>query len=318
MDIPDSPEMSVVIITPDNFETIRRTVDYLKAQTVKDKLELVIVALSPDDFEVNPQELEAFNRFRIVESVEIITYGQALAVGVKSASAQIVACTEDHVFPDPSWAEALIESHKNNWAAVGPVIYNVNPDDLVGWADILMGYSQWLYPNNGGEMNHLPGHNCSYKRPVLLEYGPDLGRVLEAESVLHWDLISKGYKLYLEPAAKIYHLNFGVMSTFLKVHFYMGRMFAATRCQPWSRMKRLSFAFGSVLIPFVRFYRIVRNYSGSLDLLKSKPQVYPILALGLLVSSIGEMMGYVSGSGNSVQKTFEYHFHRDLYIKNEQ
>lgn len=309
--------MSVVIITPDNFETIRRTVDYLKAQTVKDRLELVIVNLSSDNLEIDPRELDVFNGFRIIKPVGIVSYGQALAEGVKSASAQIVVFTEDHVFPDPLWAEALIESHKMNWAAVGPVIYNGNADNPVSWADILIGYSPWLHPNHGGEMNHLPGHNCSYKRHVLLEYGLALERLLEAESVLHWDLISKGYKLYLEPAAKIYHFNFGVMSTFLKVHFYLGRIFAATRSQSWSRLKRISFAFGSVLIPFVRFYRIVRNYSGGLDLLKRKPQVYPILALGLLVSSIGEMMGYVSGLGNSVQITFEYHFHRDLHIKKE-
>ncbi len=317
MNISSSPEMSVVIVTPDTYGTISRTIECLKAQTVKDKLELVIVTLSADDFEVNPEELEVFHGFQVIRSGELISLGQALAAGVKSASAPIIVFSEDHAFPDTLWAEALIESHKNNWAAVGPVICNANPVSSIGWADILIGYSQWLYPNDGGEMDHLPGHNSSYKRRILLEYGEDLARLLEAESVLHWDLISKGYKLYLEPGAKIYHLNFGVLSTFLKVQLYMGRTFAAARCRSWSRLKRISFAFGSLLIPFVRFYRIVRNYSGCSDLLKTKPLVYPILASGLLVSSIGEMMGYISGAGDSAQKVFEYHFHRDLHVKNE-
>jgi Glycosyl transferase family 2 len=315
MNISNSPAMSVVIITPDNFETIRRTIDCIKVQTVKHTLELVVVNLSSEDLEVYPEELDVFNGFRIIKPVGIVSYWQALTAGVKSSSAQIVAFTQDHVFPDPLWAEVLTESHKSNRAAVGPVIYNANPDDPVGWADILIGYSQWLYPNHGGEMNHLPGHNSSYKRHILLEYGSELERLLEAESVLHWDLISKGYKLYLEPAAKVYHLNFGVLSTLVKVHYYTGIMFAASRCQSWPRLKRASFALGSLLIPVIRIYRIVKNYSGSLDLFKTKPQVYPILVLGLLMSSIGEMMGYVSGSGNSLQKTLEYHFHRDLYVK---
>lgn len=310
----NSPEMSVIIVTPDNFETIRRTIEYLRAQTIKDKLELVIVALSTDDFEVDQQELELFNSFQIVESGNISALGKALAAGVRSASAQIIAFTEDHVFPDPLWAEALIESHKNNWAAVGPVIYNANPKDTIGWADIMIGYSQWLYPNDGGEMNHLPGHNSTYKRDVLLGYADDLERLLEAESVLHWDLISKGHKLYLEPAAKIYHMNFGVLSTFLKVNYHMSRMFAGTRSRSWSGPKRITFVFGSLLIPFVRFYRISRDYSGFAGLLKTKPQVYPILALGLVVSSVGEMMGYIFGTGDSARKTFEYHFHRDLHV----
>jgi hypothetical protein len=312
-----SPEISVVLITPDTYETIRRTVDCLKAQTVKDKLELVIVALSAGEPEVSPEELGVFHGFQVVKPGEITSYGEALAAGVRAASATIVAFTEDHVFPDPLWAEVLVESHKNGWAAVGPVIYNANPASAVGWADILIGYSPWLYPNAGGEMNHIPGHNSSYKRDILLEYGPGLGGFLEAESVLHWDLVSKGHRLYLEPAAKIYHLNFDFFSTFLSVNRMMGRMFAAARCQSWTKTKRILFAFGSLLIPFVRFYRITRNYSGSTGLLKSKPQVYPILFAGLFVSALGEMAGYISGPGDSLQKTFEYHFHRDTHMKKD-
>ncbi|MEW6144033.1 MAG: glycosyltransferase [Thermodesulfobacteriota bacterium] len=309
--------MSVVLITPDTFATIRRTVDCLKSQTVNSKLELVIVALSAGEVGVSPEELAVFHGFQVVKPGEITSYGQALAAGVRAASALVVAFSEDHVFPDPFWAEALIGSHKKGWAAVGPVIYIANPESPIAWADILMGYSPWMYPNAGGEMNHIPGHNSSYKRDILLEYGPELDRFLESESVLHWDLVSKGHKLYLEPAAKIYHLNFDFFSTFLSVNLQMGRMFAATRCQTWPKAKRILFALGSLLIPFVRFYRIARNYSGSLGLLKSKPQVYPILFAGLFVSALGEMAGYISGPGDSLQKTFEYHFHRDRHMKKD-
>lgn len=311
------PQMSVVIITPDTYETIRRTVEYLKEQSVKDELELVIVALSAGGFDADPGELDCFRAVRIVEPGELTSQGQAMASGVRAASAPIVAFTEDHVFPDPLWAEALIESHKSGRAAVGPVIYNANPVNAVGWADIMIGYSQWLYPNGGGEMNHLPGHNSSYKRDILLGYGEELDRLLEAESVLHWDLVSKGHKLYLEPAAKINHLNFGVFSTFLKVNLLMGRTFAAIRRESWPAPKRIFYALGSVFIPFVRFYRIVRNYSGCAGLLRTKPQVFPIMAAGLVASSIGEMTGYLTGAGDSIQKTLEYHFHRDQHVKNK-
>jgi hypothetical protein len=36
--------MSVVLITPDNYGAIRKTIGHLRAQTVKNCLELVIVA----------------------------------------------------------------------------------------------------------------------------------------------------------------------------------------------------------------------------------------------------------------------------------
>ena len=41
-----SPEMSVVIVTPDRYETIRKTMDHLRVQTARHRLEIVIVAPS--------------------------------------------------------------------------------------------------------------------------------------------------------------------------------------------------------------------------------------------------------------------------------
>ena len=39
-----TPELSVILITPDSFETIRRTAGCIAAQSVADRIELVIVA----------------------------------------------------------------------------------------------------------------------------------------------------------------------------------------------------------------------------------------------------------------------------------
>jgi hypothetical protein len=39
-----SPKMSVIILTPDCYETIRKTMGCLRAQTVRDQLEIIIVA----------------------------------------------------------------------------------------------------------------------------------------------------------------------------------------------------------------------------------------------------------------------------------
>ena len=41
-----SAELSVVIVTPDCYETIGKTMGYLRAQTARDRLEIVIVAPS--------------------------------------------------------------------------------------------------------------------------------------------------------------------------------------------------------------------------------------------------------------------------------
>jgi hypothetical protein len=41
-----TPALSVVLATPGDHETIRRTIGFLRAQTVADRLELVIVVPS--------------------------------------------------------------------------------------------------------------------------------------------------------------------------------------------------------------------------------------------------------------------------------
>ena len=67
MDDLNSPEISVVIVTPDNFETIRITIDCLRKQTAKDRMEVVIVAPSAERLNLNNSVLNDFPRIMVVE-----------------------------------------------------------------------------------------------------------------------------------------------------------------------------------------------------------------------------------------------------------
>jgi GT2 family glycosyltransferase len=309
-----SPEMSVVIVTPDHYNTICRTIGYLRAQTVRERLEVVIVAPSADTLEVNEAELKDFFQFRVVEVGKIRSVAQANAAGIRQASAPVVAFVEEHSYPDPGWAEALIEAHRQPRAAVGPVVRNANPGSLVSWADFLIAYGPWMDPSPTGAVDFLPGHNSSYKRAILLNYGTELEAMLESESVLHWDLQAKGYQLYLEPAAKISHLNFGLLSSWIPAQFYNGRLFAATRAQRWSPLRRLLYTGGVPLIPVVRFRRILQQLCRSDQRRNLPPRVLPTVILGLVVSAVGEMMGYALGAGDAKQRLSNFEFHRYQHL----
>lgn len=59
---------------------------------------------------------------------------EARAAGIRQANAPVVAFVEDHSYPDPDWAERLIEAHRKLWAAVGPVMMvNANPATMISW-----------------------------------------------------------------------------------------------------------------------------------------------------------------------------------------
>src|SRR3954464_6331753 len=112
------PAMSVVVVTPDTYETVRETIKHLRAQNVKERLEIVLVAPSADALGADEKELAGFRRFSVVPVGHMRSTARARAAGVLKASAPVVAFAEDHAFPAPGWAEALINAHRKEWAAV--------------------------------------------------------------------------------------------------------------------------------------------------------------------------------------------------------
>ncbi len=305
----------MIIITPDCFATIRRTTEHLRAQSVRDQLEVVIVAPSAEKLEADDLELAPFHSVQVVEAGHLGSVGEANAAGVRRARSPVVAFVEEHSYPQPGWAEALIEAHRQPWAAVGPVVGNANGDSLVGWADYLVGYAPWMDPSPGGVRDFLPGHNCSYKLALLLEYGPELEGMLESETTLHSSLRQKGHQLYLEPGARISHLNYENLSAWIRAQHLSGRAFAAARSEHWTSSRRLLYAVGGPLIPFVRLRRILGQVRGARQPLHLFPAVFPALILGLAISAAGEMIGYCCGAGDAVQRRWELEFHRAQYLK---
>ncbi len=308
------PAMSVIVISPDSYDTVRKTIRRLRAQGVADQLEIVLVIPSVRSAGIDRAELDGFCVVNVVEIGDMTSTARARATGVRQATAPLIAFVEDHAFPAKDWAEALIAAHQNPWAAVGPVMLNANPHSRVSWMNLLIEYAEWLEPARAGVVGHLPGHNGSYKRTLLLEYGDRLEAMLEAESILQWDLRGKGHQLYLEPAAKTYHQNFSTPFAWVALRLDGGRLFAASRAKPWSLWRRLAYAMSAPLIPAIRLFRILGHmrHRGSIKGMKSG--VVPLLFLGLVVDGTGEMIGYVFGAGNAMQRLSDMEFHRERYL----
>jgi hypothetical protein len=307
----------VVLVTPDCYETIRTTVSYLRAQSVRQQLELVIVAPSRIGLGLDAAELSGFGSVQVVEVGVVRSVAHGNAEGVRRARASIVVFAEDHSYPEPGWAAALIAAHRGPWAAVGPVITNANPESAISWADLVIAYGPWLDAAAGGEAHHLPGHNSSYKRQALIEYGESLEAMLRSESVLHWDLRARGAQLYLEPAARTRHTNFARLAPWLAAQRDSGRVFAASRAAGWSRQRRLLYSTASPLIPLVRLARCGRHLCRTgrhRDLLLP---VLPPLLLALIVAALGEMVGYALGPGRAAERLCQLEFHRYRYTRRD-
>ena len=314
----DPPALSVVLVTPARFEALRTTVAHLRAQSVRERIELVIVAPSIEGLEPDPSELEGFHSHCLVEVGAITVTGASIAAGVRAARAAIVTYAEEHSYPQPGWADALIRAHEGSWAAVGAAITNANPERMISWASVFTDFGPCVAPVARGEQNALAWHHISYKRDLLLAYGPRLDAMLDMEGDLLRDLAARGHRLFLEPAAVSSHVNVSRLGSYVRSEFHGGRAFAATRAKAagWSSTRRLLQAGGGPLVPLVRLRRVLGEVRRSGRLRQLVPGILPPLLLGLGGFALGEMVGYVLGIGNARQRRvtieLERHLHADV------
>ena len=311
----DTAEMSVVIFTPDSYRIIRKTIEHLKAQTAKSRLEILVGAPSRKNLDLVESDLAEFHSYQVIEVGEIRTVADAKVAAVAHASAPIVAFAEDHCFPEPKWAEALIASHQKGYAVVGPLMRNANPATSLSWAGFLLHFSCCAQPAFSGECTNLPWHNTSYKRQLLLEYGSDLASMLIVEGILFDDLRAKGHTLHFEPAAQTSHVNISLLRSWIRHAFWGGRLFGAMRAQKkhWSVWRRLAYAAGSPLIPVIRLKRTVksvREVGESSRLWK----MIPSLIAGLLPHATGEAIGYAFGLGRAAEHYSALEMKRFLHV----
>jgi hypothetical protein len=307
----ENPAVSVVLIAPGHHSSIASTLARLRAQTVRDQLELVLATTSRERLALPESVADGFWGLEVIEVGPIHSSARARAAAVRVARAPVIAFAEDHSRPADDWAEALLRAHAGPPAAVGPSVGNGNPHSLLSWANLLIDYAPWLHPAPGGPAEHLPGHNGSYKRDVLIRLGHRLEELLEAESILHWQLRAAGHELYIEPRARTDHLNYVRMADTIPLRFGVGRAFAAARAADWPRVRRLVYAVSAPLIPLIRLRRTLAELRLPGRPRHLLPRVLPLLCAGLAIDALGQLVGYVAGPGNSVHHNTQMEFDAD-------
>jgi len=84
--------------------------------------------------------------------------GETRNVGVEHALGKIIAFLASDCVADPEWLNTRMEGHDEGFAAVGGVITNANPENLIGWANYIMEYAFCL-PNRPREV--MKGKECA-------------------------------------------------------------------------------------------------------------------------------------------------------------
>src|SRR4029079_12360324 len=136
-----SPSLSAIVLVTERVATVRRSLDALAAQDVRDRVELVFV--SPAATLEVPEDIGEFWGWQHVRIARLDSTSEARAAGIRHARASVVVLTEDHSFAPPGWAAALIAARSDDWAAVGPAMLNANPATAVSWSNLAIEYGPW-------------------------------------------------------------------------------------------------------------------------------------------------------------------------------
>ncbi len=295
-----APDLSVVVVAGTQRMRAQRVLNALAAQTARDRLEVVVVDLAagePARLEVAPALRHTYAR-----RPEIRRWGQARAEGVRLATAPVIGFLEDHCFPEPDWAETLLEAYRGRWDVIGYAFTNANPGTYVSRASMLARYGQFTHPAIRRSASLVSGNNVSYRRDLLLSFGAELESLLTIDFNLQERLGQRGVPMLVEARARAAHQNFsGALRDSITGHWYC-RLLAARRAdtQHWSRRRRLVHGLGAPLgSPVIRLARLARSLPGRRPLWRDALLGLPLIAGWYVTDALGESLGYLLGAGRA-------------------
>lgn len=303
-----TPEMTVILFTPSDYEALRQTMCHLRAQTAQGQLEVVITTRVAAEVVLPVDEIAGFTDVRVMEVGPVKTLAAAQAQAIRQARAPIVVIGEDHSFPEPEWAEALIAAHQRGYAAVGPAVINANPRTLTSWTNYIPYFGDWSPNRAAEERDGIASHNSSYKRDLLLAFGDRLEFLLAVEGLLHRELRSAGHRLWFESNARTKHVNFSRPLPLIGQSICGGKLYGASRAiwERWPAWRRWVYVFGSPVIPLIRLRWMWRVMAGDPAQHSRRWVVLPALAWGALWHAFGEALGYAFGAGNVEERFLNY------------
>lgn len=303
----DEVSLSVVLQAGGQRDRASECLASLLKQSVIDRMQILVL-----DYGLGihpPLPGSDHSVVEVIQRDEYEPFSQSRAIGVRKARAPVVAFVEDHVVVFDGWAEAIIESHRQGWKAIGPEVHSGNPGVGISDAIALMNNASWRPPAEEGVHELLAGHNTAYDREVLSSMGLPVEVLLRCDPVLQWLLRDHGYPCYLNPRSKIAHLNETELHAILPGYFHWNRLFAATRAQvfDWPWQQRAYRILATPLVPIVRVLRQLANVrQNNPGLLGQYFKSLPVQLIAHSFAALGQALGFLFGEGQSDEAFLRY------------
>ncbi len=294
-------KLTAVLAALDTFAEVRDVLLWLQRQTARDSLEILVVCQDLSLFQLPDDVQQQVGPLRFLECGKGKTLAEARAIGCREAETEFVMFTEDHCFPEPVWCERVLERLEEGWAGVGGAFLSANPQTSLARGKMLVGYGQWMYPAEGGEMPFIAGHGSVFRREVLMGDDEKLEQFLVAEALMMIELRRKGHRFYCESDMVSWHFDGSNLAGTLTLYPAIGRSLAAQRSISWPPWRRFLYGLVFPLIGLVRWQRGLKAFL--------RTRRYTGFSVSSLVAAAGvaflwswsEWRGFWFGFGNSLQ-----------------
>lgn len=311
-----TPKITIVVSTGFSADAAKLTLACVAAQTIRQDIELLFVVNPGVDVSSVQPLLDAVGIVRVLDDTPIDTVDRSSVRAAMMASAPYVSMLEDHAFPDPDWAERIIEAFEISGAdGIGTAVQNANPSTWLSWSNFILAYSHWSELTPQGETDWISHHNGSLRVEALLKLGEE--KAVEGAN-REGDLIKdirKGGKLYFEPHARIRHINPSNLASTAMHRWDVGRLYAANRAKngDWGIAKRALYVVLGPAIPFLRYVRMRGEAFRQLPEISEKTHGIAML-IGLIFDAAGQMAGYLTGPGKTRSRLAVFEMDRAKHL----
>jgi hypothetical protein len=296
----DRPDVSVVIASVNGLPYPIACLDALADQDGNVSCEVILADCTGPATRAAVRERHP--DVRVLEYDEPKTIPWLRAAGIRAARGRLVAVTEDHCVPRRDWCRQIVDAHeRTGWAAIGGGVENDCTTRAVDWAVFFCEYHQMMAPVAAGPSELVPGMNVAYDMAALAPVADVFAEGLW-ENFLHEKLRGAGFVTGIDPAIVVGHRKYFTVPMFLSERFHYSRSFAGMRVAGAPLRTRLAWAAASFALPGVLVARLTRSVLERRRHRRWFVRSLPLVLLFSVVWSIGELVGYLVGPGDSLLK----------------
>jgi GT2 family glycosyltransferase len=293
------PRISVVIACVNGLPWIDDCLKALKKQQGGIRAETIVVCCCKDE---TPDHIRThFPAVKLIQPGERKGIPELRTIGVAEASGEIIVITEDHCLGAPNWFQEISRAHESGYDAIGGAVENGSVDRLTDWAVYLCEYSGVMPPIPDAEVEGIAGNNAAYKRELLDRVDSDILKNYW-EYFIQAEMRKLGARFLSVPSILVYHKKEFGFFYFLAQRFHYSRSFAGMRRSRVTFFKKILYALSSPFLPFLLTIRIARDVLRKRRYLKELLLTSPLLLTFMVSYTVGELVGYVFGGGDSLLK----------------